>query len=194
MANLLTQKQEKFCLNLFAGMSQREAWLNAGYSKNMAVATIDSKACTLAVNGKVRVRLAELRKKAEDASIMSVIERKQRLSEIARAAAPDFQDEGGGINVKKGMPNVAAVSEVTTKSKYNRKNMEPVVITSLKLHNPIQAIAELNKMEKIYSEAPAGSVTNNTQYNIYVIDSETKDLLSQVGERTGRLIEVNSGL
>jgi len=191
VAKLLTQKQEKFCLNLFAGMSQREAWLNAGYSKNMAVATIDSKACILAVNGKVRERLAELRKKAEDASIMSVIERKQRLSEIARAVVPDFQDEGGGINVKRGIPNVAAVSEVTTKSKYNRKNMEPVVITNLKLHSPIQAIAELNKMEKIYSETPASTINNTQNINIYVMDPETKDLLSKVGERTGKLIEGN---
>jgi len=80
---------------------------------------------------------------------MPVRERKERLSELSRANIPDFiSDEG--IKVSKESPNVGAVSEITSVTRVLRKGGEPVVITKLKLHNPITAIAELNKMEGEY--------------------------------------------
>ena len=51
----------------------------------------------------------------------------------------------------------------------------------------ILAISELNKMEHIYEIKPEVSI-DNRQVNIYVMDGETKELLSRVKERTGKLI------
>lgn len=56
----LTCKQERFALNLFAGMTQRDAWIDAGYSSRYALAVIDSNACVLANTSKIIVRLQEL--------------------------------------------------------------------------------------------------------------------------------------
>ncbi|GAI87124.1 unnamed protein product [marine sediment metagenome] len=88
----LTQKQETFTQNLFKGMSQREAYIEAGYSPKSSMATIDNHACQLANSGKVVARWEELKKKVEDASIATVKERKQILTEIARGNLLDYQE------------------------------------------------------------------------------------------------------
>ena len=56
----LTIKQEKYAQGLFAGLSQREAYKQAYDAENMTDEVIDVKACELAANGKVAVRLEEL--------------------------------------------------------------------------------------------------------------------------------------
>ncbi len=57
----LTPKQEEYTNNLFFGMSQRKAYIGAGYSDKGSDANIDSKASALVKDGKVMARLAELR-------------------------------------------------------------------------------------------------------------------------------------
>ncbi len=149
MPTLLTEKQRNFALDVFRDVTPSKAYLIHYKCKPSASRTLASRLLT---NANVLAFLQELRQKAEDASVASVLERKQRLTEILRASVPDFQDEGGGIAVKKDMAKVGAVAEVTTRQKWNRKSMEPVVITNLKLHSPMQAIDLLNKMDKIYTE------------------------------------------
>jgi len=80
----LTQKQETFTLNLFKGMSQREAYIQAVYSPNALQSTRDRNASALANSNKVLTRFNELRQKAEDESIALPKERKQRLTEFVR--------------------------------------------------------------------------------------------------------------
>ena len=47
--------------------------------------------------------------------------------------------------------------------------------------NPVQAIAELNKMDKVYTE---GVVDNSKrEVNIFVVNEEAKKLLERLGER-----------
>ena len=59
----LTQLQENFVRGVVSGLSQREAYKQAGYSyKNMKDSTIDNTACTLLKNPKVRARHRELLK------------------------------------------------------------------------------------------------------------------------------------
>jgi len=87
---VLTQKQETFCLNLFQGMSQRDAYIAAGYSPRQSPATIDRHACDLAKTDKILARTEELRQAAEDASVATVLERKQVLTEIVRGRFADF--------------------------------------------------------------------------------------------------------
>jgi len=147
MAPLKHPKQEHFCLEYFKSGNAAAAATLAGYS----VRSIRSIASELLKKPNIQKRLNELRQKAERDSIMSATERKQRLSEIGRAKIPDFVGEDG-IKVDKNSPNAGAVAEVTTRTRLFRKTGEAVNITSFKLHSPIQAISELNKMEGIYSE------------------------------------------
>lgn len=64
MSNL-TPKQEKFVQALISGKSQRAAYKEAYSTANMKDETIDSKACLLLKNDKVRARYDELRAEEE---------------------------------------------------------------------------------------------------------------------------------
>ena len=80
----LTAKQEQFALNLFKGLSQRDAYIAAGYSSNQKSSTIDEDASRLAKDSKILARLAELRAEAAGDDIADVTERKRKLTEILR--------------------------------------------------------------------------------------------------------------
>ena len=178
MRTRLTQKQETFCLRYFELGNATEAANLAGYSPRGIRVT----ASRMLTKTNIQARIKELRQKAEDETVMNVLERKQRLSEIARAVIPDFVADQG-IRVSKDMPNVAAVAEITTKTRLYRKGGEPVTITNLKLHNPVAPIQELNKMDRIYSDGYQDNRTVNKTFNILVIDQETKNLISQIPQR-----------
>ncbi len=156
MKDKLTTKQERFVRNLFGGMSQRDAYIKAGYSPKSALTTIDHHACELAKTAKVKARLAELQEKADSALIMPVKERKERLSEIARARVTDFVRCSNGvarITVEMDTVNSAALQEVVSEEiQLGRgEGSIPVKITKLKLRDPVAAIAELNKMDGAYA-------------------------------------------
>jgi len=177
MYKSLTQKQETFCLNLFQGMSQRDAYVAAGYSPNQSPATIDQHACELAKRDKVMARCEELRQKAEDASVANVLERKQVLTEIVRGRFADFMTRLSAEKLKS-----AALQEIRI---IEHGGEVPVKTTTIKLHSPIQAIAELNKMERIYEAE--GSVTIDNRTLIINVKSEKGKTLTErlmVGERT----------
>lgn len=88
MAALKNYRHEKFALALFKGMSQKDAAIGAGYKPSRARQT----ASRLATNGNIVARILELHQKAESDAIMSVRERKERLSEIARKGNPNLAD------------------------------------------------------------------------------------------------------
>ncbi|MBU1621885.1 MAG: terminase small subunit, partial [Gammaproteobacteria bacterium] len=126
----LTQKQENFCQNIFKGLSQRQSYIQAGYSPNMLPATIDRNAFTIANKNKVLARLAELRAEVKSKLIASVIERQERLSVFIR----ENNYSKFGINRQ----------------------------------SNIQAVDILNKMDKIYDTAPAGSVTYQNVTQVFI--------------------------
>lgn len=145
----LTQKQENFTLNLFKGMSQRDAYIQAGYSSNYAPAIIDTNACMLAGSNKVRIRLEELNQAVEVDTVADVQERKEVLTEVIRGRLGHYIDASGHVvdaDNKKLLS--AALQEVKT-TEYGAEF--PVKTTTIKLHNPITAIAELNKMGGDYA-------------------------------------------
>ena len=191
---ILTAKQERFAFNLFMGMQQREAYIKAGYSNKAAVAVIDVNASKLANNNKILLRVKELHDNQHSSEIMSLDERKKRLSEIARARLTDYQEsgqDGGWINIGKESPNTAAIAEIVSTTKYDENGAQPILITRVKLHNPMQAIAELNKMEKVYQDI-IPVTQDNRQINIFVQDGEKArqitELIDGIGERTKRLV------
>ena len=79
MAALKNNRHEKFALSLFKGMSQQDAALQAGYKPSRARQT----ASRLATMLPIVARILELHQKAESDAIMSVRERKEKLTEIA---------------------------------------------------------------------------------------------------------------
>lgn len=193
MPPLKHQKQESFCLEYFKSGNATEAALKAGYS----VRSIRSIASELLTKPNVQKRLEELRKKAEDESVMSVLERKQRLTEIARARISDFvRCEGGKARIAVNLEslNSAAIQEVVSEEVQigKRDGAIPAVITKLKLRDPVAAIAELNRMDGAYAPTKTevtgkdGKELNTLPPIIHVVSPEAKNLTDKIisGEGT----------
>lgn len=79
---MLTDKQEKFCVNVATGMTLIDAYKNSYDAENMKDDTIYSKACLLAKEDKIRARIEELRKEARADKIMTAIQRKEFLTNM----------------------------------------------------------------------------------------------------------------
>lgn len=177
----LTQKQTAFTILAFQTNEPALAYLKIYKCKSKGVAS--ACATRLLKNAKVKAFLDELNEEAKTAKVMDVTERKERLSEIARAVIPDFV-ENGLIKVERESPNVGAVSEVTTVTKIFRKGDSPVNITNLKLHSPLQAISELNKMERIYEEGTTVNI-DNRKIEIIVTSDNAKQLTEKIIQGIG---------
>jgi len=175
----LTPKMERFALNLFQGLSQRSAYIAAGYSPTMLPDTTDRAAYTLSQNYKIVSRLAELQAKAVDAAVGTVLERKKRLTEIYRANLTDFIDADGNITIK---PS-AAIAEVVFEDWQGGKDKGAQSRTKrLKLRDPVAAITEQNRMEKVYETA---TLQNFDQRTInFILPGENKqELIAGVQKR-----------
>jgi len=183
----LTRRQEQFTLNLMAGMSQYEAYVKAGYSAKLTRATIDVNACRLAKNTKILLRQAELNQKVEANKVAGVEERKSILTEIARARQTDFMtcsadgvwmhDIGPETINKAGLKQI----QTTTMPFGSKEDNLSVILTKVELTNPIQAIAELNKMEGAYAPEKHESINLNLEAK----DLTDAELLSIINGRRG---------
>ena len=176
----LTQKQETFCLKYFELGNASEAARLAKYSpKTAAVIGREN-----LLKPQIQARIQELRQKTEDNSVMNVLERKQRLTEIARPRLTDFIElgqDGSWVNIGPETPKGGAIQEIHSKTEYDDNGSHPTVYTSIKLHDPMKAIDLLNKMDKIYSD---GAIINvdNRKVEIYVRSEETRRVLTEIVE------------
>jgi len=182
MRNGLTQKQEIYTQNLFKGMYQRDAYIDA-YHPAYALSTIDANASRLAKNEKVSARLKELRQKAEDATIADVKERKQVLTEIIRGRFSEFMTQLTPEKLKS-----AALQEIRITTIGKEK---PIKTTTIKLNDPVKAIAELNKMEHIYeiiepSEVNIYNQTLNVGVRIDAKNLSDAELLAIISRNGGK--------
>jgi len=184
MAKRLTQKQEMFCLSYFVLRNATQAAIEAGYKPKAA----HSMATENLQKPAIKARLDELSTKIEKGAVMSVQERMERLTEIARARLTEFMElgqDGSWVNLGEETLQGGAIQEIHSRTQYDNNGANSTIYTSVKLHDPMKAIDLLNKMDKLYSETPF--IQDNRvarQINIFVIDNETKDLISQVAERT----------
>lgn len=80
MPPLKNQQHELFCLAICSGMSQQDAYIEAGY----VVEGARFSASHLATNPNIIRRRGELSAKTETDTVMPVTARKERLSELAR--------------------------------------------------------------------------------------------------------------
>jgi phage terminase small subunit len=187
----LNKRQEKFVLSIFAGASATQAAIDAGYSPKTAY----SIGPRLLKNVEVQARLRELFDEVKDTTVMSVLERKQRLTEIARGRFSDFVDKGGGVNISPDDLHSAAIQSVRTRLELGSKDEEPALVTEVRLHDPVKAIGELNKMEGIYSETPLPG--GNNYYigamNINALIADPKgELISRINRLAARIGEAEA--
>lgn len=147
MPPLINNQWEKFCLAYFSGKTKQDAAIEAGYPAKSAGAA----ASRLLRIVKISDRLRELQEKTASARVMEVTERKERLSEIARAKLPDYLTGSEPI-INKDSPNAGAIEGYKVQTRFTQ-NGEPITTREIKLHSAIQAIAELNKMEGAYAPA-----------------------------------------
>lgn len=178
--NGLTQKMETFCLKYFELGNATEAAIIAGYSsKNArAIASINL------TKVDIQTRLQGLRQKAEDASVMDVLERKQRLTEISRARLTDFMvmgKDGTWCDIGPEVPYAGAIQEMKSSTEYDKEGNGQTLHTSVKLHNPIQAMDLLNKMDKLYTDGATVNI-DNRKIEVTVHSEKSKDLLTEIAE------------
>jgi|SRR3990172_2498791 len=82
----LTAKQEAFAQAVASGMNQSDAYRSAYSAGKMKDSSINVKASQLAADGKVSVRVAELRKPAVDAVQVTLTAHLARLATLSDAA------------------------------------------------------------------------------------------------------------
>jgi phage terminase small subunit len=153
---LLTAKQEKFCLRYCETGNATQALLLAGYKSKYPNAL----ASKYRRHPAIEARLAELRQAAADESVATALERKQRLTEIVRARLADFIDEDGAPRLTKETPHHGAAADYITRTRTDREG-NVVRESAIKLHDPVGAIQELNKMEGMYKESATVNITRN---------------------------------
>ena len=126
----------------FRDRNATQAAIKAGYSPHL----IDTNVSHLLDNTRIRERIAECEAKAESEAMGTVSDRKKRLSEVFRANLTDFVDADGNITLK----SSAAIAELVTEEHIVDQEASLSIRTKrLKLRDPIAAIAEQNKMERI---------------------------------------------
>ena len=81
---MLTEKQEKFCLNIINGMSQADAYRDAYPGIKMSDKTVWERASVLAKNNKVKARIDELRAELAKPLIMTAQERLEWLTTVVK--------------------------------------------------------------------------------------------------------------
>ncbi|MCC8150711.1 MAG: terminase small subunit [Lachnospiraceae bacterium] len=93
MAVLKSAKQEKFVQNLIAGMSQRQAYLDAYPNSNQCKdETIDNKASRLFRNSEIWARYQEVQEQQKEAALLTRWEKWKILADIARNSKNDTPD------------------------------------------------------------------------------------------------------
>ncbi len=176
MSRPLNQQQEDFCLNIVEGKTGMQSAIEARYAFRSARVT----ASRLLTRANIIARIAELRQRAEDASVATVIERKQVLSEILRGRVVQFVDKDGNVTIL----DSAALQEV--RIVHFGKDDDVGTTTTVKLNDPVKAIAELNKMEGIHGRIDL--LVDNRTLNITVASPEGAEMVKRIaaGEGTGK--------
>lgn len=111
MSNL-TIKQEKFCLEYIKDGNASRAYREAYDASNMKEATINRNAKALTDDNKIATRIDELRQEIKSKAILSIEERKELLSMIAKNIAYDkegnanYGDARGAIDLLNKMDGV----------------------------------------------------------------------------------------
>lgn len=133
----------------------------------------------------VQELLKRLRNEAEEKAIqqtlLTVLERKQILAEIARTRMCDFVDPEGKVTLTKQNLSRAGIARIkVTTGPENDDGVPLWKSITVDIRDPIPAIREYNDMEQI-GKVPL--LQDNRQWNIVVMSEETKALIGRINER-----------
>lgn len=95
----LTAKQEAFCQAIASGMNQSDAYRSAYDAENMKAETVQSKACLLMAEGKVRARVDSLKQSLSEKSEWTRLDSVLTLRAIAESAEAKDSDKTGAVKV-----------------------------------------------------------------------------------------------
>ncbi len=173
---MLTLKQEAYAVNLFQGMTQREAWVQAGYSNRYPVQWIDSHACRLANLVKIKTRLAELRAEVAKPSIMGLQEMLETHTEIARGRIGHLLDDNQRIKQGTDLTNASIQELETVDVKIGKgENAKLAQVTKVKLHDPVRSMQEIAKLGGHYPKEEKGSITYN-DIKVLIVREKPKEI------------------
>ncbi len=137
---------------------------------------------------RVQAYLRKLWEKAESPICMSIRERKEILSQIARGMIGNCIDENGQVDLTaiRDMPAVKEINIIDWRSSKKVPDMQYRQV-KIKLLNPVESIHELNLMEKL-ARANQQTVNINPVNNYYVTGPEVVEKLGRISERTAKQI------
>lgn len=92
----LTPKQEKYVQGLVAGLSQRQAYIQAYSTKNMKDATIDNNAYKLMQNNEISTRYNELMEEHKDKALWTREQAVNDLIWLKEQAKKSIKDQDDG--------------------------------------------------------------------------------------------------
>jgi hypothetical protein len=175
---MLTEKQERFCLNYVESNNATQAAENAGYSLKTAY-SIGSENLK---KPEIASRINEIREKNRQDMLERTIAKKEEaaqiVTEILRARFSDFDID----NLTKEQMNNPALREVTRTHFTGGKEGRAVqTSTKIKLDSPLQAVEQLAKLFGWYENAPVGFQDRRT-INIIVSDDKAKELTEGIGK------------
>lgn len=130
----ITIKQEKFCLEYLKDGNASRAYREAYNASKMKEASINVNASKLLKYTKIALRLKELRKETTTKAILSIEERKEILSNIAKNVAFDkegnsnYNDARGAIDLLNKMDGVYVVKNQTEVSGVMTIQIDPRVL------------------------------------------------------------------
>ena len=108
----LTSKQEKFIQALVAGKSQRQAYKEAYNAAKMKDETIDTRACELLKNSKVKARYNELLEEHKKKALYTREEMVNDLIWIKEKAKEDIKNPKKGLKQANGTIFINAIKEL----------------------------------------------------------------------------------
>ena len=146
MANL-TQRQEKFVRALIAGKSQRQAYKEAYNATKMKDETIDTRACELLKNSKVKARYNELLEEHKNKALYTREEMVNDLIWIKEKAKEDIKDTKKGLRQANGTIFINAIKELGELNELYPSKKQDIKMDA-KINNPYADFTyeELKKM------------------------------------------------
>ena len=156
-------------------MNQTEAY-EAVYGKDDNYFNLAQRASNLFNNVNFKAELERLQNnqlEAVSAQVLSKSEKRQILATFARAQLIDLIDDNGVPKINKNLAAAKALKEWYRKERYDREG-NPIVISSLKMIDPITAIMEDNKMTGDYAPSKH-MVASRIQFDINLVEKGRRE-------------------
>ena len=143
----LTSKQEKFIQALVAGKSQRQAYKEAYNAAKMKDETIDTRACELLKNSKVKARYDELLEEHKNKALYTREEMVNDLIWIKEKAKEDITNPKKGWRQANGTIFINAIKELGELNELYPSKKQDIKMDA-KINNPYADFTyeELKKM------------------------------------------------